>query len=151
MAVKAAIEAAVDRLDVSAYTIPTDEPESDGTARMGLDDDHRRRGARARRHRARLHVRAAATATLVDELLADVVAGSDALEVDGDMGGDGEGSAQRRPTGHRLEALSAVDTALWDLKARLLDLPLVTCSTPCAAKSDLRQRRLHVLHRRAAR
>ncbi len=29
-------------VDVSAYTVPTDEPESDGTAEWELDDDRRR-------------------------------------------------------------------------------------------------------------
>ena len=49
-------------------------------------------------------------------------------------------------------AISAIDTALYDLKARLLDLPLVAA---CSALSpqldpDLRQRRLYHLFRRRA-
>ena len=45
-------------------------------------------------------------------------------------------------------ALSAVDIALWDLKARLLGLPLVGCWARSATRARLRQRRLHHLRRR---
>ncbi len=68
----------------------------------------------------------AAAGALVGELLEDVVCGSDALDVPGtwhamvarlrNAGRPGIGSL----------ALSAIDTALWDLKARLLELPLVS-------------------------
>ena len=47
-------------------------------------------------------------------------------------------------------AIAAVDVALWDLKARLLELPL--CRLLGAVRderADLRQRRLHQLRRRA--
>jgi L-alanine-DL-glutamate epimerase-like enolase superfamily enzyme len=115
----------VESLAVSAYTIPTDEPESDGTfewdsttivvveanggGETGLGYTY---GPKA-------------VGALVDELLAGVVRGADA----------GAPAALWHELGARLRnagrpgmgfmALAAVDTALWDLKARLLDLPLV--------------------------
>ena len=48
---------AVERLDVTAYTVPTDAAGVGRHARVGLDDDRPRRGPRRRRDRARLHLR----------------------------------------------------------------------------------------------
>ena len=43
-------------------------------------------------------------------------------------------------------AISALDAALWDLKAKLLDLPLAALlGRARAIGADLRQRRLHQL------
>ena len=43
------VDAPVERLDVAAYTIPTDAPEADGTFELGRDDDRRRARRRGRR------------------------------------------------------------------------------------------------------
>ena len=49
-------------------------------------------------------------------------------------------------SGLAASAISAVDTALWDLKASLLDLPLARLlGRRRDTRSDLRQRRLHHL------
>src|SRR5439155_6118814 len=66
-----------------------------------------------------------AVGALVDELLADVVRGADAgapAEVWRELG---ERLRNAGRPGMGFMAVAAVDTALWDLKARLLDLPLV--------------------------
>jgi len=113
------------RIDVSAYTIPTDAPESDGTLEWhqttlvlvlagaggttGVGYSYANR----------------ATAVLVGDTLAGVVQGRDALDVTGAW--DAMVAAIRnlgRP-GISSMAIAAVDNALWDLKARLLDVPLV--------------------------
>ena len=48
-------------------------------------------------------------------------------------------------------AISAVDVALWDLKANCSDLPLAHAARPLPRRGpDLRQRRLHDLLRRPA-
>jgi L-alanine-DL-glutamate epimerase-like enolase superfamily enzyme len=116
---------AVERLDVSAYTVPTDEPESDGTAEwdsttivvieMGAGDATGLGYTYA----------PAAAGKLVEEKLAGVVRGHDAFAI----GEAWEAMATTlrnagRP-GIGFCALSAVDLAFWDLKARLLELPLV--------------------------
>jgi L-alanine-DL-glutamate epimerase-like enolase superfamily enzyme len=74
-----------------------------------------------------------ATAQLIRDLLADLVVGENAMA-------PGEiwqtlGAAVRNlgRTGIASMAIAAVDVAIWDLKARLLDLPLVTLLGPIRA------------------
>jgi L-alanine-DL-glutamate epimerase-like enolase superfamily enzyme len=114
----------VDRLYVSAYTVPTDEPESDGTA----DWDSTtivvvEVGANGTTGLGYTYAPVAAR-KLIEEQLAEVVRGRDAFAIE--EAWEAMGSALRnagRP-GIGFCALSAVDLALWDLKARLLELPL---------------------------
>ena len=117
-------EAPVGSVKARAYTVPTDAPEADGTfdwtkttlvvvtvegsGRTGLGYSYT----------------AGAVTGLVMDTLADVLRGRDAFDI---------------PLCHRLmvnavrnlgrsglaaTAISALDTALWDLKAKLLDVPL---------------------------
>ena len=94
-------------------------------ARVGVDHAGRGRGAGRRRDRARLHVRADASGTFVESKLADVVQGVRPMAP---ATHGREWAARIRNAGRPglgFMALSAVDIALWDLKARLLGLPLV--------------------------
>jgi L-alanine-DL-glutamate epimerase-like enolase superfamily enzyme len=113
----------VERVDVSVYTIPTDEPESDGTlewdstsivvvevtagGRVGLGYTY---GPRA-------------VATLIDEILAQALTGSDPFTNLWAELGSALRNAGRPGIGSM--AIAAVDIALWDLRARLLDVSLV--------------------------
>jgi L-alanine-DL-glutamate epimerase-like enolase superfamily enzyme len=118
--------AAVEGLDVATYTIPTDEPEQDGT----FDWDsttivvcHAHAGGETGLGYTYGDV---ATGTLIEGTLAEVVRGRDALHVGAAW--DAMSRALRnvgRP-GVGMMAVSAVDLALWDLKARLLGVPLMT-------------------------
>ena len=120
-----AVGAAVERLQAAAHTIPTDRPESDGTLEWDsttivVVEAH----ADGRVGLGYTYTDGAA-ADLVTGKLAEVIGGSDALAVG--AAHDAMGRALRnvgRP-GLAWCALSAVDLALWDLKARMLDLPLV--------------------------
>jgi L-alanine-DL-glutamate epimerase-like enolase superfamily enzyme len=115
---------AVERLEVSAYEVPTDEPESDGTLEWDSTTivlvEAEAGGRRGLGHTYG-HV---AAAELIDSKLAGEVAGCDALAPP-----EAWAKMQRqvrnvgRP-GIGAMAVSAVDIALWDLKARLLDVPL---------------------------
>lgn len=115
----------IERIGVSAYTIPTDAPESDGTlawhqttlvlveatagGKTGIGFSYANR----------------ATAVLVEDSLDDVVKGRDALDIAGAW--DAMVAAIRnlgRP-GISSMAIAAVDNALWDLKSRIFDVPLV--------------------------
>ncbi|WP_255949745.1 enolase C-terminal domain-like protein [Streptomyces odontomachi] len=118
-------EPTVARVDTAVYTVPTDAPEADGT--LHWDD--------TTLVLATVHCgeaggigytyAPAATAQIIDDLLADVVVGAPALDV------PRMNESMRRAVrnaglpGVAAQAISAVDIALWDMKARLLGLPLV--------------------------
>jgi L-alanine-DL-glutamate epimerase-like enolase superfamily enzyme len=119
------VQASVEGVSVSAYTVPTDQPESDGTAEWDSTTcvvvEVRAGGQTGLGYT----YAPAATGKLIDEKLVEIVRGSDALAIAETW--EAMGSALRnagRP-GIGFMAISAVDQALWDLKARLLELPLV--------------------------
>jgi L-alanine-DL-glutamate epimerase-like enolase superfamily enzyme len=119
------IGAPVESVEVSAYTVPTDFPESDGTyawdrTTLVLVE------ATAGGERGRGYTYAdAATAHLVDEVLAGIVRGRDALDVPGSWAAMVHAIRNLGRPGVCSMAIAAVDSCLWDLKARLLGLPLV--------------------------
>ena len=117
----------VDRVDVFARTIPTDAPESDGTFEwdsttivvvqvhagdtVGLGYTYTHDAA----------------VRLIEDKLAPAIRGVDVAESDPSHAWHEMGSLLRnigRP-GLGFMSLSAVDIALWDLRARLLGQPLV--------------------------
>ena len=119
------MDAPIERIEVLSYTVPTEEPESDGTlewdkttivvaqvyagSRMGLGYTYGH----------------PAIEVLIRRTLAEIIRGRDAFAVTEAW------EAMRRSVrnfgrpGLSSMAIAAVDTALWDLKARLLGLPLV--------------------------
>ncbi len=116
---------AVDRLVVSAYTIPTDHPESDGTfawssTTMVLVEA--RAGDETGLGYSYTH---AAAATLIEQTLADAVLGRAAFDVDGAWNAMLYAMRNVGRSGIASSAIAAVDIALWDLKAHLLGVPLV--------------------------
>jgi L-alanine-DL-glutamate epimerase-like enolase superfamily enzyme len=121
-----AIDSAIGEVRVAAYEIPTDRPEADGT----ISWDHTTLVC--------VHLRAGnatglgytyadrSTAHLIHETLGPVIAGRDALAVPAAWIAMVEAIRNLGRPGVASMAIAAVDVALWDLKARLLDLPLVT-------------------------
>src|ERR1043165_2125646 len=119
-------EAAVERIDCAAFTIPTDAQESDGT----LEWD--------RTTLVTVEVQAggevgfgytystSAVAMLIHRVLSPELIGRDALATEAAW------SAMVRIVrnigwpGIAACAISAIDIALWDVKARLVDQPLAT-------------------------
>jgi L-alanine-DL-glutamate epimerase-like enolase superfamily enzyme len=126
MAVAARTDVTVDRLDVAAYTVPTDEPESDGTAEWTSTTIVVVEAHGGGEVGLGYSYAPAATAQLLDELLVDVVAEPDALAVTRAWAAMGRAVRNAGRPGLASEAIAAVDTALWDLKARLVGLPLAT-------------------------
>ena len=116
---------AIERLDVSAYTVPTDEPESDGTAEWDSTTIVVVEARAGGKTGLGYTYAPAAAAKLVEEKLADVVADCDALATGEAWEAMAVGLRNAGRPGIGFCALSAVDLALWDLKARLLELPLV--------------------------
>jgi L-alanine-DL-glutamate epimerase-like enolase superfamily enzyme len=119
-------EVAVTEIDVTAYTIPTDAPESDGTARWDSTTMVLVEASGGGATGLGYTYGDVASGAVVDSVLRPVVVGRDAMAV----GAAWEAMAQAcrnlgRP-GVASMAIAAVDTALWDLKARLLGLPLAS-------------------------
>jgi len=67
----------------------------------------------------------AATATLIQESLADVILGCDPMGIESCWAAMIRGVRNLGRRGIAAMAISAVDNALWDLKAKLLGIPLV--------------------------
>ena len=115
----------VERLEARAYEIPTaTDVESDGTLEWGsttLVVVEARAGGKTGLGYTYSH---ATAAKLIDSELRERVCGRSALAPD-DVWWSMQDSVRNvgRP-GIAACAISAVDTALWDLKARILDLPL---------------------------
>jgi L-alanine-DL-glutamate epimerase-like enolase superfamily enzyme len=111
---------------VAAWTIPTDAPESDGTLEwtsttivivevcagsasgLGYTYGH------------------AAAATLARDMLLPLIRGRDAMNVPGSWIAMMQAVRNQGRRGIASMAIAAVDAALWDLKAKLMNVPLVT-------------------------
>jgi L-alanine-DL-glutamate epimerase-like enolase superfamily enzyme len=116
----------VDRVEVEAYTVDTPEPEADGTLRWDATTA------------VVVHVGAGpatglgwtysspAAAAVICEELSGVVTGRDPRDIGGAWGAMHRSCRNFGTRGLVMQALSAVDIGLWDLKARLHDTPLST-------------------------
>jgi L-alanine-DL-glutamate epimerase-like enolase superfamily enzyme len=124
-ATRAGAQARVETVRVSAFTVPTDEPESDGTAEWDSTTVVVVEAGCAGKTGLGYTYAPAAAGKLVEEKLADVVEGQDAFAVAEAWEKLATALRNAGRPGIGFCALSAVDLALWDLKARLLDLPLV--------------------------
>ncbi|MGP2442744.1 enolase C-terminal domain-like protein [Streptomyces sp. JW3] len=112
-------------MSVSVYRVPTDLPGGDATLTWDATTLVLVEAAAAGRTGLGFTYGSPATAAVVGHELADLVTGHDAFDVP--AANDRMSRALRnagRP-GIAAGAVSAVDIALWDLKARLLGLPLV--------------------------
>lgn len=110
--------------EVAVYEVPTDSPEADGTlawdsttivvVRVGAE------GATG----LGWTYGARAAAALADDVLSGCVVGTSALDTAGTHEAMVRACRNLGRQGVAGDAISAVDVALWDLKARLLDVPL---------------------------
>ncbi len=117
-------DATIDEVTASVYTFPTDHPEADGTlswsettmiivevsggGQVGLGYTYA----------------AAACQPLIDDMLADAVRGRPVLDVTGAWEAMVRTTRNLGRPGLVSCAISAVDTALWDLKGKLLQTPV---------------------------
>lgn len=114
----------VESVEVAAYTIPTDTCESDGTltwdcTTLVLVAVH------ALGHTGIGYTyTGTAAATVVGDVLAGIVTGGDALAPAARWADMMHAVRNLGRPGVAAEAIAAVDIALWDLRARLLDEPL---------------------------
>lgn len=117
-------EAAVTDLEAAAYTVPTDGPEADGTFAWDSTTLILVRVRAGGQTGLGWTYAPAACAGLAADLLAPAVTGCDALDVPAAAAAMTAVIRNPGSTGLASYAVSAVDCALWDLKARLLGLPL---------------------------
>ncbi len=120
------VDTPVRELHVSAYCIPTDFPESDGTyawtkttlvlVELYAGDEYGIGYTYAD----------TATAKLIQASLQDIVIGKDPMAIPGLWNAMVHSIRNLGHSGIASMAISAVDIALWDLKAKLLNVPLVT-------------------------
>jgi len=126
MATATRAAAAVEGLDAAAFTIPTDEPEQDGTFDWGSTTIVVCEVHAGGETGLGYTYGDAATGKLIESTLADVVRGLDALAVGAAWEAMSRALRNSGRPGIGMMGVSAVDVALWDLKARLLGQPLVT-------------------------
>lgn len=117
---------AIERLDVSAYTVPTDSAESDGTYAWDKTTIIIVEASAGGKCGLGYTYADLSTATLVKTMLTDIVQGHDAMNVPARWQAMVEAIRNLGRPGIASMAIAAVDAALWDLKARLLDVALVT-------------------------
>jgi L-alanine-DL-glutamate epimerase-like enolase superfamily enzyme len=115
----------IERIDVGCFTIPTASPESDGTYEWNattLVTVHARAGGATGFGYTYAD---SATATLIADHLAAVVRGADAMSTEACWSAMIRSVRNLGRRGIAAMAISAVDNALWDLKAKLLEVPLM--------------------------
>jgi L-alanine-DL-glutamate epimerase-like enolase superfamily enzyme len=118
-------EVGVERLDVSAYEVPTDEHESDGTFEWDSTTIVVVEAHAGGETGLGYTYAPAAAGKLVEEKLASEVEGADATAPAEIWETLGRALRNAGRPGIGAMALAAVDCALWDLKARLLGVALV--------------------------
>jgi L-alanine-DL-glutamate epimerase-like enolase superfamily enzyme len=119
-------QAPIAKVRARAYTVPTDRPEADGTFAWNsttLVVVHVEGGGKTGLGYTYTHGSAAA---LIESKLKEVVTGIDAMDPPAAYAAMQGAVRNMGRQGLAATAISAVDAALWDLKAKLLDLPLCT-------------------------
>jgi L-alanine-DL-glutamate epimerase-like enolase superfamily enzyme len=124
------IEVPVTKLEVSAYEVPTDEPESDGTfewdsTTIVVVEAHAGDAVGLGYTYGDVSV-----ARFVESTLRPVVEGRDVADLGALWLHMGAAIRNAGRPGVGMMAVSAVDTALWDLKARVRGVPLVDLLNP---------------------
>jgi L-alanine-DL-glutamate epimerase-like enolase superfamily enzyme len=114
----------LERIEATAYTIPTDGPESDGTLSWDATTLVLVRIEGGGRNGIGYSYADGATAVLIRDKLVPPLIGRDAMAINARWHNMTVAIRNLGRPGICSMAISAIDTALWDLKAKLLDLPL---------------------------
>ena len=116
----------IDRVDVKTYTVATDFPESDGTLEWNHTTLVLVSVAGGGNQGIGYTYADTATASLIHNTLTPALVGKDVISPGAAYMAMWQRIRNLGRPGICSMAISAVDCALWDLKARLLNLPLVT-------------------------
>ena len=128
-------EAPITDVRARAYTIPTDKPEADGTFAWDsttLVVVHVEAGGKTGLGYTYTH---ACIIDLITSNLKEAITGIDALDPPAAFAAMQRAVRNMGRQGLAATAISAIDTALWDIKAKLLDLPL--CLLLGRARTDV--------------
>jgi L-alanine-DL-glutamate epimerase-like enolase superfamily enzyme len=120
-----ATDVPVEAVSAAVFTVPTDSPEGDGTLTWDSTTMVLARASAAGVTGIGWTYGLAAAANVITDKLADVVRGRSALDVPAANDAMCRAVRNAGKPGLVAMAISAVDIALWDLKARVLGLPLV--------------------------
>ena len=115
----------IEEVSVSAYTVPTDAPESDGTLawdKTTLVLAELRAGGTTGLGYTYADV---STAILARQILSGAVTGMDPMDIPAAWNAMLRQVRNLGQTGVAAMSISAIDNALWDLKSKLLNVPLV--------------------------
>lgn len=115
----------IKRIEVSVYKTPTDFPESDGTLEWTDTTTVVVEAYAGNRTGIGYTFADIATGQLIKDRLAPLLVGADALAVPSSWLAMVRSIRNLGRPGIASMAISALDVALWDLKARLLNLPLL--------------------------
>ena len=118
--------APITRLTSRAYGIPTDQPEADGTFSWTKTTLVTVEVAAAGKTGFGYTYVDAAAASLINGTLADILIGQDAIDIPAATVRLWRAVRNSGRSGIASCAISSIDLALWDLKAKLLDLSLGT-------------------------
>jgi len=116
----------IERIEVSTYTVPTNLPESDGTLKWNSTTLVLVRAYGESKHGLGYTYADRATSTLIQDRLSKIVEGQDVMAPASSWNAMICRTRNLGRPGIVSMAISAVDIALWDLKARMLNLPLST-------------------------
>jgi L-alanine-DL-glutamate epimerase-like enolase superfamily enzyme len=115
---------AIEALQVSVFTVPTDKPEADGTLEWSETTLVVAEPQAAGLSGIGWSYAPRACAIMIEDVLAPVITGRSALDVSGVWTAMVRRCRHAGRPGLVSMAIAAVDIALWDLKAKLLELPL---------------------------
>ncbi|HEY3916621.1 MAG TPA: enolase C-terminal domain-like protein [Stellaceae bacterium] len=117
-------EAAIQRVTARAYKVPTDQPEADGTLQWNSTTLVLAEIEAGGKTGLGYTYADAALVPLIAGKLAEILAGRDVLDIPGAGLALWRGVRNLGRSGLAATAISALDIALWDLKAKLLGLSL---------------------------
>src|ERR1044071_5435082 len=123
-ATSVAVDAALEQLSVSPYDIRTDEPESDGTLEWDSTTLVLVEVSAGGETGLGFTYSDVSAAKLIESKLADTVRGCDAMSPQAAWAAMQNAVRNLGQQALSAMAISAVDVALWDLKARLLGVAL---------------------------
>jgi L-alanine-DL-glutamate epimerase-like enolase superfamily enzyme len=115
----------IEEVKVSAYKVPTDNPESDGTLKWDSTTVVLTEISAGDKTGLGYTYNHEAAANLISSKLTEVIKNSDAMNTPLIWNNMHKAVRNIGRPGIASSAISAVDIALWDLKSKILDLPLV--------------------------